>query len=91
MALNASLARQFEFVQQQWISYGNDARLGNEKDLLLATTRWRTLRNSGRQIGRKSAVVLYWPANFVELRGGDYFFIPSITLWRCSSRLVDPR
>lgn len=36
MALNASLARQFEFVQQQWISYGNDAHLGNEKDLLMA-------------------------------------------------------
>ena len=24
MALNASLSRQFEFVQQQWIQYGND-------------------------------------------------------------------
>ena len=35
MALNASLSRQFEFVQQQWIQYGNDARLGNDKDPLL--------------------------------------------------------
>ena len=35
MALNANLARQFEFVQQQWIQYGNDARLGNEKDILM--------------------------------------------------------
>ena len=35
MALNASLSRQFEFVQQQWIQYGNDAHLGNDKDLLL--------------------------------------------------------
>ena len=26
MALNASLFRQFEFVQQQWIEYGNDSR-----------------------------------------------------------------
>jgi hypothetical protein len=58
MALNASLSRQFEFVQQQWISYGNDARLGNEKDLLMArhepgerygiqgTARLRTLHSS---------------------------------------------
>jgi deferrochelatase/peroxidase EfeB len=23
--LNASISRQFEFVQQQWISYGNDS------------------------------------------------------------------
>jgi hypothetical protein len=36
MAPNASFSRQFEFVQQQWISCGNDARLGNEKDLLMA-------------------------------------------------------
>jgi len=35
MALNASLSRQFEFVQQQWIQYGNDARLGNDKDMLM--------------------------------------------------------
>ena len=35
MALNASITRQFEFVQQQWITYGNDAHLGNDKDLLM--------------------------------------------------------
>jgi hypothetical protein len=23
------------FVQQQWIQYGNDARLGNDKDALM--------------------------------------------------------
>jgi Dyp-type peroxidase family len=28
MALNASISRQFEFVQQQWIEYGNDAHQG---------------------------------------------------------------
>ena len=35
MALNASIFRQFEFVQQQWIEYGNDSHQGNDKDLLL--------------------------------------------------------
>ena len=35
MALNASISRQFEFVQQQWIEYGNDAHLGNDKDILM--------------------------------------------------------
>ena len=29
IALNASLYRQFEFVHQQWIEYGNDAHQGN--------------------------------------------------------------
>ncbi|MET0391081.1 MAG: peroxidase, partial [Polyangiales bacterium] len=34
MAINASLRRQFEFVQQQWMNYGNDFRLGSERDAL---------------------------------------------------------
>ena len=35
MALNANIARQFEFVQQQWIQYGNDSRIGNDRDVLM--------------------------------------------------------
>jgi len=35
MALNASIFRQFEFVQQQWMQYGNDAHQGNDRDPLL--------------------------------------------------------
>lgn len=93
MALNASLSRQFEFVQQQWVQYGNDARLGNDKDALM-----------GQHGGRGRFVVQgdTNPANppflcsdlpdFVELRGGDYFFLPSITaLGMIAMNLVDPR
>jgi Dyp-type peroxidase family len=93
MALNASLSRQFEFVQQQWISYGNDARLGNEKDLLMAQ------HEPGERFGIQGDASpanppLFCTAlpNFVELRGGDYFFIPSITaLGMLAMNLVDPR
>lgn len=35
MAINISVSRQFEFVQQQWIDYGNDFKLANDKDLLI--------------------------------------------------------
>ncbi len=35
MALGADIARQFEFVQQQWLNYGNDFRRANDKDPLL--------------------------------------------------------
>ncbi|NKB77040.1 MAG: peroxidase [Gammaproteobacteria bacterium] len=31
MAVNASISRQFEFVQQQWINYGNDFKVSNDK------------------------------------------------------------
>ena len=93
MALNASLSRQFEFVQQQWISYGNDAHLGNEKDLLIAH------HGEGERFGIQGDTTAANPPffcsrlpNFVELRGGDYFFMPSITaLGMLAMNLVDPR
>lgn len=93
MALNASISRQFEFVQQQWIEYGNDAHLGSEKDMLMGNH-----GGQGRFVvqGDTSAAnppfVCSGLPNFVELRGGDYFFLPSITaLGMISMGLVDPR
>jgi Dyp-type peroxidase family len=93
IALNASLFRQFEFVQQQWIQYGNDALQGNDNDLL-----------TGNHIGKGKFVVQGTtdPRNtpficgalpdFVELRGGDYFFMPGLTaLHMIAAGTVDPR
>jgi Dyp-type peroxidase family len=93
MALNASLSRQFEFVQQQWMSYGNDAHLGNEKDLLIAH------HAEGEHFGIQGDTTAANPPffcsglpNFVELRGGDYFFLPSVTaLGMLAMNLLDPR
>jgi Dyp-type peroxidase family len=93
MALNASISRQFEFVQQQWIEYGNDAHLGNQKDVLMGNH-----GGMGRFVVQGDASPTNPPfvcgnlPNFVELRGGDYFFLPSITaLGMISMSLVDPR
>jgi Dyp-type peroxidase family len=93
MALNASLSRQFEFVQQQWIQYGNDARLGNDKDPLLGCH-----GGHGRFIAQGEASPTNPPfvcsnlPDFVELRGGDYFFLPSVTaLGMIAMGIVDPR
>jgi Dyp-type peroxidase family len=86
MALNASLRRQFEFVQQQWMNYGNDFKLGNERDAL----------TGNHPVSKELAsVVIQRDPNdpkppffcnqlprFVETRGGDYFFIPSLTALR---------
>ena len=35
MMINADINRQFEFVQQQWINYGNDFQSASEKEILL--------------------------------------------------------
>ena len=93
MALNASLSRQFEFVQQQWISYGNDAHLGNEKDLLLGThLPGERFSIQGDTNPANPPLFCANLPNFVELRGGDYFFLPSITaLAMIAMQLVDPR
>jgi Dyp-type peroxidase family len=93
MALNASLSRQFEFVQQQWIEYGNDAHQGNDKDMLTGNH-----GGKGKFVVQGDAGAANPPficanlPNFVELRGGDYFFLPSITaLGMIAMGLVDPR
>jgi deferrochelatase/peroxidase EfeB len=97
MALNASLARQFEFVQQQWIEYGNDSHQGNDKEILLGNH--DLLEGRGKFTVQGTADDPKNPpflcgglTNFVELRGGDYFFIPSMTaLKMMASGNVDPR
>jgi Dyp-type peroxidase family len=93
MALNASLGRQFEFVQQQWIEYGNDSRQGNDRDFILGNH-----EGKGRFFVQGTADPANPPficgglPNFVELRGGDYFFIPSLTaLQMIAAGTIDPR
>ena len=98
MVVGASIERQFEFVQQQWINYGNDFKLANEKDPLLG--------NHGRTAEGKGTgqMVIEAPENserppffcahmprFVETRGGDYFFLPSLTAIRMIGEgIIDP-
>jgi len=93
MALNASLFRQFEFVQQQWVQYGNDARLGNDKDMLLGNhTGHDKYVIQGTEDPNNPPFICGNLPNFVELRGGDYFFLPSMTALRLiAAAAVDPR
>jgi Dyp-type peroxidase family len=95
MALNASFARQYEFIQQQWVEYGNDSHQGNDKDPLIGNH--GPTPNGGRFVVQGSDDPKNPPficgglTNFVELRGGDYFFIPSMTaLKMMSTGTVDP-
>jgi Dyp-type peroxidase family len=94
MMLNTDLNRQFEFVQQQWINYGNDFKAANDKEVLLG--------NHGKEYPSKAVIQVdpdsdrapYFVRNIprlVETRGGDYFFMPSMTALRMIAKgLVDP-
>ncbi len=92
IALCASLSRQFEFVQQQWLNYGLDANAGNDTCPLV-----------GNRDGDAKFIVPVDPdgdaapfiasdiPQFVEMRGGDYFFLPSMTALRMIGMgTVDP-
>jgi Dyp-type peroxidase family len=93
MVLNASIFRQFEFVQQQWIEYGNDARQGNDKDFLPGNHEGKgRFVIQGTTDPDNPPFICGALPNFVELRGGDYFFMPSLTgLAMMATNSVDPR
>jgi len=93
MVLNASIFRQFEFVQQQWIEYGNDSHSGNDKDMLMGNHDGHgRFIVQGNEDPKNPPFVCGNLPNFVELRGGDYFFMPSMTALKLIAiGGVDPR
>lgn len=98
MVLNASIKRQFEFVQQKWINYGNDFRLGNERDPLVGNQPLDDAEVPGQPGGHYKIPGGAQPPwfcarlpRFVETRGGDYFFLPSLSaLHMLAAGNVDP-
>lgn len=93
MALNSSIMRQYEFVQQQWVNYGNDFRLGEERDPMIgAHDGTGVFTIPGDTSKGEEPFFCKGIPSFVETAGGDYFFIPSITTIRMMSEgRVDPR
>lgn len=85
MALNASLERQFEFVQHEWVNYGNDFRQGNDRDPLLGNREGEDRMTIQSNPDDPAAAPPHFCAGlpqFVTTRGGEYFFIPGIAALR---------
>jgi Dyp-type peroxidase family len=75
VAFNASISRQFEGIQAQWLNDGNIFHLGHDKDYLLgdsATTAKMTVQ------GEPPFFISPQPS-FVTTRGGEYLFVPGLT------------
>lgn len=71
ICLNTDIARQFEFVQQTWLLNQNFATLYDEVDPLIGPAGRMTIREAPlRRIVNVET--------FVQLVGGDYFFLPSM-------------
>ncbi|MCS6288018.1 MAG: cytochrome P450 [Nitrospira sp.] len=91
IALVADIGRQFEFLQRNWINSGDSARLDRtERDPLVGNNRdERDMSAAGqpheetpRKFSVPTAPRLPWALKlpeFVTTRGGDYFFLPSLT------------
>jgi Dyp-type peroxidase family len=103
----SSLARQFEFVQQQWIHYGVDANAGNDTCPIVGNhsqgaateDEYARKRNGPKakfvvpseQDSGKPPYIAEGLPQFVETRGGEYFFVPSLTALRMIGMgTVDP-
>ncbi|OIN58812.1 Dyp-type peroxidase [Arsenicibacter rosenii] len=95
MSICASIKRQFEFVFQQWLNYGNDFKLANDKDPILGNHDELNGVPQGRMVVQgdqdTAPYFLSQIPRFIETRGGDYFFIPSLTaLNSIGEGIVDP-
>jgi len=92
MLLGTSLFRQFEFVQQQWIQYGLDFHQGNNTCPLLGDhTHHKRHTIASDPASGKPPYVMSKLDHFVECRGGDYFFVPSLTALRMLAMgIIDP-
>ncbi|HKV38162.1 MAG TPA: peroxidase [Blastocatellia bacterium] len=76
IAINASIKRQFEFVQQMWINDEKFQRMYDNKDGITGDNDDLTTMTIQREPVRRR--ILGVP-RFVQVRGGGYFFVPSIT------------
>ncbi|WP_431282053.1 Dyp-type peroxidase [Humitalea sp. 24SJ18S-53] len=92
LAACASLFRQFEFVQQQWMQYGLDFMAGNDTCPIIGNhgEDAKFVIASDPASGKPPFICDRLP-QFVETRGGDYFFVPSMTALRMiATGVVDP-
>lgn len=75
VALNASISRQFEFVQQMWVNNTKFHGLYNDKDPITGNSEGECSMVIERDPVRRRVTSL---PRFVVVKGSGYFFMPSI-------------
>ena len=71
----ASISRQFEAVQVQWLNDANIFHLGYDKDFLLGDP-----AGAGKMTVQGNPPFILGPQRgIVTTRGGEYLFVPGIT------------
>jgi len=84
IGLCANLKRQFEYVQKQWLNGGDDLSLGDERDPLTGAhpAEGGSLTLQADPAERLPPFFCNKLPRLVTTRGGDYFFVPSLTALR---------
>jgi Dyp-type peroxidase family len=77
MFLNASIERQFEFVQRRWLNWPRFDGLGSDPDPITGPGGGDFTRQ-GRPVPRRYTGL----PRFVTAGGGDYFFLPGVAALR---------
>ena len=97
LAVCASLFRQFEFVQQQWVQYGLDFNVGSDTCPIVGNHNPDGKGPEAKFViptdpdGSDAPYICERVPQFVEPRGGEYFFVPSMTALRMIGMgIVDP-
>jgi deferrochelatase/peroxidase EfeB len=92
LAVCSSLFRQFEFLQQQWVQYGLDFNAGSDTCPIVGNhgddSRFVITTDPA---GTGAPFICARIPQLVEPRGGEYFFVPSMTALRMIGMgIVDP-
>jgi len=82
--VGANIARQFEFVQAEWMNDGGFFGDGNERDPISGNADGEGSFSIPRRPVRRQLKGL---SRFVVTRGGEYCFLPSLSALRW---LADP-
>jgi len=79
ICVNANIARQFEFIQQTWVENTKFHGLYDDKDPIIGDGDEKHTLTIQRDPVRHRVKKL---PRFVQMRGGGYFFLPSISALR---------
>jgi Dyp-type peroxidase family len=73
VCFNASISRQFESVQTQWLNTGNSFHLGEDSDFIIGGAHGKMT------IQGDPPFFMSAQESFITTRGGEYLFVPGIT------------
>ena len=73
---------QFEFVQRLWINFGDEFEQGNDNDPIVGSSQSGQMVIPGDEASGRPPFICFDIPRFVETKGGDYFFVPSLAALR---------